>query len=270
MNIDLIQTLDEALRQGRRGVLCTIVGRHGSTPQRIGAKMWVTPDGSTCGTVGGGSLEAAAIRRSLEMLNSNEAHDLVQYHLDGADESSVDGGLICGGASSIYFELVGRRRQLIVFGAGHVGESLARLGSFCGYSVALWDDRPEFPTGKDLPPDIVVYHNSIAETLESLKAGQGCYVVCCTWGHQMDQDVLKAALDCPGVDYIGLMASKAKSATIKTRLKLTDQDWKRVFTPVGLSIGGASPQEIALSIMAQIVALDSGKLNHDSPDRRHA
>lgn len=255
VNGDILKSLEQAINHNSLGVLCTVVGKNGSTPCRVGAKMWVDPEGSIKGTVGGGDLEQRTISMALEMISSGTPHRILEYRLDPGESGGT--GLICGGATSVFLELLGRRREVVIFGAGHVGQAVGTIASFCGYSVTFWDDRQGIKTAEEAR----VINVPLEEALAHLDLVQGVSVVVCTWGHGKDGDVVKL-LDGCGASYIGMLSSKTKAAKLWERLRaegVSEDHLSRIHTPIGLSIGAGSPQEIAISIMAEIIAVGSGK-----------
>ncbi|PIE53916.1 MAG: xanthine dehydrogenase [Dethiosulfovibrio peptidovorans] len=257
MDKNILHNMRLALNGENTGVLCTVVGKNGSTPCRVGSKMWVAPDGSITGTVGGGDLERQTIARALELLRKGIPHDLLSYHMEPDTEHPE--GLICGGATSLFLEVMGRRREVVIFGAGHVGHSVGTLASFCGYGVTFWDDREDITS----PPLEGAKFISIPlpQAIQELRLEQGVSVVICTWAHGKDGDVVRL-LEGTNPSYIGMLSSKTKGATLWGRLRregVSETHLKRIHTPIGLSIGAGSPQEIAVSIMAEIISVDSGR-----------
>lgn len=250
----ILKALENSLDNRSPGVLCTVVGKNGSTPCRVGAKMWVEPSGAIKGTVGGGDLERRAISMALDMISHGTPHRIMEYRLDPGEPSGD--GLICGGATSIFLELLGRKRDVVIFGAGHVGQAVGTIASFCGYNVTFWDDRD----GIKIPKDAKIVTSPLEESLPMLDLGPGVSVVICTWGHGKDGDAVKL-LDGCSASYIGMLSSKTKAAKLWDRLKdegVSEDHLSRIHTPIGLSIGAGSPQEIAISIMAEIISEGSG------------
>lgn len=254
MDKDILKSLESALDNRAPGVLCTVVGKNGSTPCRVGAKMWVESKGTIKGTVGGGDLEQRTISTALEMISHGTPHRIMEYRLDPGE---ADGhGLICGGATSIFLELVGRKRDVIIFGAGHVGQAVGTIASFCGYNVTFWDDRDEIKA----PKGANIVTSPLEESLPMLDLGPGVSVVICTWGHGKDGDVIKLLEGCKA-SYIGMLSSKTKAAKLWKRLRdegVSEDYLSEIHTPIGLKIGAGSPQEIAISIIAEIISEGSG------------
>jgi xanthine dehydrogenase accessory factor len=246
------QSVYEALTacqtDGRPAVLAIIVAAVGSTPQKVGAKMLVKADGSTVGTVGGGEVEAQVIRAALEVLDA-AAPRLWEMELTEA------AGHLCGGKVQIYLEPVVSPPRLIIVGAGHVGLALAALAAFVGYKVTLADDREV-----NLPPELA---NTTLVTIESfdhpfadLSVSPQAAIVIATRGHHHDLEALAAALRTPAA-FIGLLGSVKKREALTrslANLGFNPDALARVHTPVGLALGAISPEEIAVSIVAQLIA----------------
>ena len=247
-----MQIYEEVLnlkKQGRSSAIATIVECRGSSPQKQGAKMLVRDDGSIMGTLGGGCMEAEVVQAALMTMKNGEPMTL-PFEL-----TEREGGLVCGGAVLVYIEPVLLDPHLVILGAGHVGKTLAKLARFTGFRVTVVDDREEFANEKNIPDadDLIVHEFELA--FEKVPVESGTFIVVATRGHNHDLDAVKAALRTPA-SYIGLLGSKRKRALLRRSLadsgfSATDVD--RVIIPVGMEINSVSPEEIAVSIMAQII-----------------
>jgi xanthine dehydrogenase accessory factor len=253
-----VDIYDEILRlrsEGRIFSLTTIVQCNGSTPQKIGAKMLVRDDGSIFGTIGGGSLEAEVIKSALIVMKEG-VPKTVPFEL-----TEKHGHLICGGKVLVYIEPVIAAPHLIILGAGHVGKALATIGRFLRFKVTVVDDREEYANTENIPNAdnllIVEFQNAFSKvTVE-----KSSYIVIATRGHNHDFDALRAALR-TDAEYIALLGSARKKSFILKTLEtegFSQHDISRVVTPAGLPIGSVSPEEIAISIMAQIIRMRSVK-----------
>lgn len=247
MSTDVYESVAVCQRDGTPAVLAIIVAAFGSTPQKTGAKMLVKADGTTVGTVGGGNIEAQVIRTALKVLVSGTPR-LVDLEL------TEEEGYLCGGHLRIYLEPVEAPPLLIIAGAGHVGLALAALAGFVGYRVTLIDDRdmplPANNTYAELKI-IEKYENSF----EGLQVSEVTSIVIATRGHGHDLEVLEAALHTPA-SYVGLLGSAKKREAMAKLLQekgFSREALIRVHTPVGLSLGAVTPEEIAVSIMAQLI-----------------
>ena len=146
---NILDLIHEETSQGKKGVLCTLVDATGSSPRHLGARMWVRPDGSTAGTIGGGTVEFRVQERAKTMLLQHE-NPVLHRESMWNDEVS-EGEPACGGEVGIFLEILGQDRELVLFGAGHVGLAVARLGHFAGFAVTVWDERPEFASSERFP-----------------------------------------------------------------------------------------------------------------------
>jgi xanthine dehydrogenase accessory factor len=236
-------------RQGRASAIATIVECRGSSPQKQGAKMLVRDDGSIMGTLGGGCMEADVVQAAMMTIRNGEPMTL-PFEL-----TEREGGLVCGGTVLVYIEPVLLDPHLVILGAGHVGRTLAKLARFTGFRVTVVDDRAEFANRENIPDahDLIVHE--FERAFEQLPVENGTFIVVATRGHNHDLDAIKAALRTPAF-YIGLLGSKRKRALLRKSLAdsgFSPADIDRVIIPVGMEIGSVTPEEIAVSIMAQII-----------------
>ncbi len=244
-----IQTLFD---QNKPAVLATMVESHGSTPRKAGTRMIVFPDGSIEGTIGGGGFEKKVIEEAQNVLQSAEAR-LVHISLRENEPTSVGG--ICGGEVRVFLERIGTLPRLLIFGAGHVGQTLARMAGEIDIQVIVYDDREEFTRPDLYPAHVKPTYGSFPKAMESLKPTEDDFIVIVTYQHANDQQVLKDALSTPA-RYIGMIGSEMKCLRIRENLKeegIQEEQLDRVHAPIGLPIGGHSPAEVAISILAQLV-----------------
>lgn len=247
--MDIYEELVRLRREGRPCALVTIVQSIGSSPQKEGAKMIVMDDGSTIGTLGGGCIEAEVIQTSLMALREGSART-VPFQL-----TEKHGGLVCGGKILVYVEPVVPEPHLVVLGAGHVGKALSQIARFSGFRVTVVDDRGEYANRANLPAANEVVVAGFTTVFAEVPADKDTFIVIATRGHNHDLDALRAAL-MTEARYVGLLGSKRKKALLFKTLRgegFSDDAIGRVVTPVGLSIGSVTPEEIAISIMAQII-----------------
>ena len=247
--MDIYEEIVRLRKEGRPSALATIVHCIGSSPQKEGSKMLVRDDGSIAGTMGGGCLEAEVIQSSLMAIRDGSSRtvpvELTERH----------GGMVCGGKVLVYIEPLIPEPTLIILGAGHVGKALSGVAKFAGFKVKVVDDRQEYANRENIPDADEVMVNDFRSVFPRLPAGRGTYIVIATRGHNHDLDALKSALR-TGANYIGLMGSRRKRALLFRTLRdegFSPEDISKVITPVGLSIGSVTPEEIAISIMAQII-----------------
>ncbi len=247
-----MQIYEEALRlkrQGRISVIATIVECRGSSPQKQGAKMLVRDDGSLLGTLGGGCLEADVVQAAL-MAMKDGAPATMPFEL-----TEREGGLVCGGTVLVYIEPLMLEPHLVILGAGHVGKTLAGLARFAGFRVTVVDDRREFANQDNIPDADDLMVTEFDRAFEGVTVENGTFVVVATRGHNHDLDAVKAALR-TSAGYIGLLGSRRKKALLSKALEqsgFSKEDVGRVIIPVGMEIGSVTPEEISVSIMAQII-----------------
>jgi len=254
MNRELLDLIHSEVATGQFGVLCIVTSENGSTPRSRGAAMWVRPDGSISGTIGGGLVEYEAIQRALALLKSGGASSVWEKSLTEKE------GMACGGSVSIYMEVIGREDELIIFGAGHVGKAIAQLGSFVGFRVTVWDEREEFANADNIPcartiscPIEAIYENGISLHDRS-------YVVIVTRGHLLDAEAVAVTDKKPGA-YYGMIGSRSKIAALRKSLLergVTEEHINRLYQPIGLPIKAETPEEIAVSVIAEIIAVKRG------------
>jgi xanthine dehydrogenase accessory factor len=259
MNREVFAAVADALDRGEPAALVTIVATTGSTPQRVGAKMLVFGDGRMVGTIGGGCYENDAFWKAREAI-TNRRPQLVHYELN--DDFAQETGLICGGQMSVYIEPIEPSPELYVVGAGHVGFHLARLAHEVGFHVHVVDDREKFANAERFPYAAEVVTEDIPAWIERANLPPHAYVVIVTRGHTNDLEALRrlAPLE---LRYLGLIGSRAKVARIYEALTADHMPaavLKQVHAPIGLDIGAVTPQEIAVSILAELIAVKHGKV----------
>jgi len=258
--IDVFEQIARLKREGCEAVLATIIeGDHGS-PGKVGFRMLVHSDGLTSGTVGGGLLELKVREEALRCLQEKNTK-LVEFTLD---EQSAEGiGMQCGGKVKVFFEMIEPAPKLHVFGGGHIAVPLVQFAKLLDYVVIIVDNREEFANKQRFPLADRVESEDYAEAMKSLQFSKRDCVVIITHGHEYDKVVLKECLakrTLPG--YIGMIGSRNKiTATFSDLRKqgFSDSLLARVHAPIGLDIGAKTPAEIALSIVAEIVADRYGK-----------
>jgi xanthine dehydrogenase accessory factor len=258
MNREVFAAVADALDRGEPAALVTIVSATGSTPQRIGAKMLVFADGRMVGTIGGGCYENDAFWKAREAITDRKPR-LVHYEL--SDDFAQETGLICGGQMDVYIEPIEPSPELYVVGAGHVGLHLARLAHDVGFRVHVIDDREKFANTERFPNAVEIVVDDIPSWIARATLPAHAYAVIVTRGHTNDLEALRA-LAPRELRYLGLIGSRAKVARIYDAL-VADQTPANLLThvhaPIGLDIGAVTPQEIAVSILAELIAVKHGK-----------
>jgi xanthine dehydrogenase accessory factor len=258
MNQEVFAAVADALERGEPAALVTIVSARGSTPQRVGAKMLVFADGRSVGTIGGGCYENDAFWKAREAIGQRRPQ-LVHYELD--DDFAQESGLICGGQMDVYIEPIEPTPELYIVGAGHVGFHLARLAHEVGFRIHVVDDREKFANAERFPFAADIAVDDIPSWLAQASLPPHAFAVIVTRGHTNDLDALRA-LAPRGLRYLGLIGSRAKIARIYEALaaeRLDPELLRQVHAPIGLDIGAVTPQEIAVSILAELIAVKHGK-----------
>jgi xanthine dehydrogenase accessory factor len=254
------EVLEAALRAeavGERAALVTVVATEGSTPQKAGARMLVHADGRIVGTIGGGCLEAEMTWRAREAIERGRPK-LVSYDL--TPEQAGEDGLVCGGRMQVFIEPIEGTPVLCLFGAGHVAQPLARLAKSCGFRVELVDDRVKFANAERFPEADLIVVDSFAAAAEKMTLGANTYAVVVTRGHKGDGEALRAVLG-RGLRFVGLLGSRPKVVHIFAALREQGVDAAElgaVHAPLGLEIGAQTPDEIAVSILAEMIAVRRG------------
>jgi xanthine dehydrogenase accessory factor len=245
MNDDVFRALVEALERGETAALVTVVSTRGSTPQRTGAKMLVFADGRTVGTIGGGCYEHDAFGKARSAIRLSRPQ-LAQYDLN--DDLAEESGLICGGHMEVYIEPVEPSPHLYIIGAGHISLFLARFASETGFRLHGAEE---------------IAVDSIPGWLERATLRPGGYAVIVTRGHRHDLEALRI-LCTRELRYLGMIGSRTKVKQVVDTL-LTEgvpaEALSRVHAPIGLDIGGVTPAEIAVSILAELIAVRNGRID---------
>jgi len=251
--VNIFEEIIKAQRAKRDFAVATVVKAEGSAPRRDTAKMLVFADGSTIGTIGGGVLEAKVISDAREALKKGESR-LVRYGLDQEKEGSLP--MICGGDMEIFIEAYKTKPQLIIAGAGHVGKALSTMAAFIGFEITVIDDRKEWANRERFPEaNEIIVTPDMAKGLEDCSIGDDSYIVIATRGHSNDKEALKGALK-RDARYVGMIGSTNKVKEVFRQFieEGTDRGTlEKVHAPIGLDLGGQTPEEIALSILAEIL-----------------
>jgi xanthine dehydrogenase accessory factor len=235
----------------------TVVQAKGSTPQRAGAKMLVFADGRTLGTIGGGCYENDAFWKAREAIATGKPA-LMHYELN--DDFAQENGLVCGGQMDVHIDPLEPTPHLYIVGAGHVGCQLGRMAPDAGFRVHVVDDREKFANSERFPAAEEVVVENIPDWLHRADLPASAFVVVVTRGHTHDLDAMRA-LAARDLRYLGLIGSRAKVRRIYDMLLaegMPAECLDRVRAPIGFDIGAVTPAEIAISIMAELVAVRRG------------
>ena len=255
-----------ALARGEAGALLTVVKTYGAAPCAPGTKVFIRSDGGVLGTFGGRQTDARARADGLQALASGET-TLLTYNLDPEGGESVGS---CGATLQIFVEPIRPEPRLILAGSGYVAQALTKLTTAIGWRVSLLDDRSEFVQAAALPESVTLTVGDIPDLLPSLAPDAMTALVIVTRGHKVDQEALEAALATPA-GYIGMIGSPGKVRTIFRKLLrkgVSPEALASVHAPVGLDLGAKTPDEIALSIAAELLMWRRGGTGE--PLREHA
>ena len=262
--MDIFEEVIKLRREGKRGAMATIVHTNGSIPSFESSRMLVREDGSITGTIGGGCVEAEVWATAKEVMQA-EAPRKMTFNLN--NEANYDNGLICGGTLEIFVEPILPQPVLYIFGGGHVSIALANAAHTAGFAIGVIDDRESFANRERFPMAGEVY-TSYEEAFEKIKPTASTYMVIVTRGHKDDMRVLGWAVS-TSPRYIGMIGSKRKVISVYRALEkdgVSPEQFAGVHAPVGLDIGALTPEEIAISIAAELIAIRRGAkyLSHKS------
>ena len=282
---EVLEELQNRIKENKASVLVTIISSKGSSPGKPGFKMLVAHEGRISGTIGGGGMELYALSRSKELLRNSEVNCITETLALRSESSSLEAGKIggkrkdgkieisslCGGEVTLFFELFNTTDILYIFGAGHVGQAVSRMAKLLNYHVVLLDNREdilaEVPVSYYSEKHYAQFPELSSEAKASFNINIQGFALIVTHNHLNDMDVLHYLYkNYPGMKYIGLIGSvrKVKEAVAFVSNQLDGNlDFRNLFAPVGLDLGGNTPDEIALSILSEIQALKHSRpVNH--------
>jgi xanthine dehydrogenase accessory factor len=252
--MNIYEDINNAINNNTAAVLCIVINTEGSTPRKAGSKMLVFADGSIIGSVGGGSIEKETIEHANTIIGTGIC-ETKTYNL------ANDLEMHCGGRATIYFESLHQQPELIIFGAGHVGKSLAKITSMSGFKVSVVDNRNGICAL--WPKDIAtIYEMPFDEAIEKIKFHNNTYIVVSTYKHSYDSEIVAMLKDKPK-KYIGMIGSKRKVETAKKQFveefNMTKEQIDFVNMPIGIDISCETPEDIAVSILAQLIDVKNKK-----------
>ena len=252
--MDIYDEIVRLRREGRKGAVATIVNVRGSIPSFETAKMLVRDDGSIAGTIGGGCVEAEVWQAAREVMEAEKPRTLT-FNLNA--NPKFDSGLVCGGTLDVFIEPILPPSLLYIFGAGHVSLNLYKVARLAGFEVTVLDDREAYANRQRFPEARDIYADDFERIMAQLSPGETSFLVIVTRGHRDDMRVLRWALHTPA-RYIGMIGSKRKVLSIYKELEkegMPREKFERVHAPVGLDIGAITPEEIAVAIVAEMIAV---------------
>ncbi len=252
--MDIYDEIVRLRKLGQKCALATIVQKRGSIPSFESAKLLVREDGSMMGTVGGGCVEAEVWNAAREVLDTEKPKNL-SFSL--GQEAAYDEGLICGGQVNIFVEPIVPQPHAFIFGGGHVSKSISKVATIAGFATIIVDDREAFANPDRFPEAEATYAEEYEEVFSKLSITSSSYIVIVTRGHRDDMRVLRWAVSTPA-RYIAMIGSKRKTISVIHELEkegLPREGFEKIFAPMGLEIGAESPEEIAISVVAEMIAV---------------
>jgi xanthine dehydrogenase accessory factor len=252
--MDIYEELVRLRRLGQKCALATIVQVRGSIPSYESAKLLVREDGSMAGTIGGGCVEAEVWNAAREVIDTEKPRHLT-FNL--GQDAAYDNGLICGGQLDVFVEAVVPQPRAFIFGAGHISKSLSKAATLAGFETVIIDNRESFANRERFPEAGEIYAAEYEEVFPQLAINETSYVVIVTRGHRDDMRVLRWAAGTQA-RYISMIGSKRKVINVVRELEkegVSREAMERIFAPMGLDIGAISPEEIAISVVAEMIAV---------------
>jgi xanthine dehydrogenase accessory factor len=274
--------LTEQLRERGRLALATVVEVKGSGPSRVGRRFLLFEDGTFSGTIGGGPFEALVVADAAALFREEGPGRLIKWYdffereiLSGSEREPTN--MICGGSARVFVELLKAAPSLVILGGGHVGLALARLAPALGYDVTVVDDRREYSAPERFPSNVKALQTNRDYDLppEALRRGRDRYVAIVTRCWETDLAALRPWLsaEAPPAKYVGLIGSARKVRGVFEKLRgegVSEERLQRVHAPIGVSVGAVTPEEIAVSILAEMTAVRRGGLPGRDGSARHA
>lgn len=248
--LEIYQELVNIAASGERAVLATVTSSRGSVPRKAGTKMIIKRDGTLIGSIGGGNVEQAVQEKALEVMKSREPQ-MMHLDLKGRGEEAW---MICGGQMDVFLQLILPAETLYLFGAGHLSQSTATMAKMLGFRVVVIDPRPEYNNNDRFPDADALMVEEYDSAFSKLSVDENSYIIIYTPGHVTDAKCLQFAVS-TRAKYIGMIGSKKKVKEIKERLRkkgVSRQQLDEIHAPIGLEINAQTPEEIAISILAEI------------------
>jgi xanthine dehydrogenase accessory factor len=252
--MDIYEEVVRLRRLGQKCALATIVQVNGSIPSYESAKLLVREDGSMLGTIGGGCVEAEVWNVARDVMQ-NERPRHMNFSL--GQDAAYDNGLICGGQLSVFVEPVVPQPRLYVFGAGHISKSISKIATLAGFATVIVDNREAFANRERFPEADEIFAEEYEDVFPKLPIRDTSYLVIVTRGHRDDMRVMRWAVG-TNAKYIAMIGSKRKVIGVVKELEkegIPREAFERAFAPMGLDIGAITPEEIAVSIVAEMIAM---------------
>src|SRR5665648_725942 len=250
---EILKEAFERMDKGETIALVTVVEAKGSTPREVGTKMLVNKNGLVAGTIGGGMTEAKVIEEAKQALKEGKGK-LLTYRLT-KEQAALDEGAICGGEMKVFIDILQPKEEVLIFGAGHIAVYVSKLAKMAGFKVAIIDDRKEFANQNRFPEADEIIAEEIEDALAHLNVTPSTYIIILTRGHLKDEEVLGSVIR-SNAAYIGMIGSRKKNAIVFRHLEgqgISQNELAKVHAPIGIDIKAQTPEEIVVSIMAEII-----------------
>ncbi|HLJ49931.1 MAG TPA: XdhC/CoxI family protein [Bryobacteraceae bacterium] len=255
--MDIYEEVVRLRRLGQKCALATIVQVNGSIPSYESAKLLVREDGSMLGTIGGGCVEAEVWNAAREVMETERPRHM---NFSLGQDAAYDNGLICGGQLNVFVEPVVPQPKAFIFGAGHISKSLSKVASLAGFATVIVDNREAFANRERFPDADEVFAEEYEDVFPKLPIRDTSYIIIVTRGHRDDMRVLRWAVTTQA-KYVAMIGSKRKTIGVVKELEkegIPRSVFERVFAPMGFDIGAITPEEIAISVVAEMIATRRG------------
>lgn len=252
--MDIYEEVARLRRLGQKCALATIVQVNGSIPSYESAKLLIREDGSMLGTIGGGCVEAEVWNAAREVIETERPRNM---NFSLGQDAAYDNGLICGGQLSVFVEPVVPQPRAYIFGAGHISKSLSKVANLAGFATTIVDNREAFANRDRFPDADEIYAEEYEDVFPKLTIRDTSYLIIVTRGHRDDMRVLRWAVTTQA-RYIAMIGSKRKTIGVVKELEkegISRSAFDRVFAPMGFEIGAITPEEIAVSVVAEMIAV---------------
>lgn len=260
MEEKILYSIYESLKLGKKSAMIMLMSNEGSTPRGSGTIMAVFEDGSIEGTIGGGNIEKESIEEAVRCIIENKNGE---YEFDLSDEGKLH--MQCGGKVKVYIKVFVPKNKLIIIGAGHISIELYKFAKILGFNITIIDDRIEFANRDRFPEVDEIIVGNIGESIKKIDTNENTFIVIVTRGHLFDEEALGMCIS-RKYAYIGMIGSKHKTEyVIKSLIEqgINIEELGNVYAPIGLDIASEEPNEIALSIISEIMLIkNKGTLNH--------
>ncbi|MBM3725727.1 MAG: xanthine dehydrogenase [Acidobacteria bacterium] len=255
--MDIFDEIVRLRRLGQKSALCTIVNVNGSIPSYESAKLLVREDGSMLGTIGGGCVEAEVWNAAREVIETEKPRHL---NFSLGQDAAYDNGLICGGQLNVFVEPVIPQPRALIFGAGHISKSLSKIAAMAGFETVVVDNREQFANAERFPEAAEIHAEEYEDVFPKLGVHSATYLIIVTRGHRDDMRVLRWAVT-TDAKYIAMIGSKRKVISVIRELEkegISKSAFERIFAPMGFEVGAITPEEIAVSVVAEMIAMRRG------------